>query len=141
MCNPINFTTTLYAQRSLKNSVLSYLMLLNDPNIAALCFKQYQQADNLTDRLAALTALVHHQVPGYEDCLTSFLNRARDQSLIICKWFAVQAGSPQPGVLERVRLLCQHPAFDWKNPNKVSALLGTFCTKNLVQFHQVSGNG
>ncbi len=138
---PYQFTTTLYAQRSLKNSVLSYLMLLNDPNIAALCFKQYQQADNLTDRLAALTALVHHQVPGYEDCLTSFLNRARDQSLIICKWFAVQAGSPQPGVLERVRLLCQHPAFDWKNPNKVSALLGTFCTKNLVQFHQISGNG
>jgi aminopeptidase N len=138
---PYQFTTALHAQRSLKNSVLSYLMLLNDPNIATLCLQQYQQADNLSDRLAALTALVHHQVPGYEDCLLSFLNSGRQQSLIICKWLAVQAGNPQPGALEQIRLLCQHPAFDWKNPNKVSALLGTFCTKNLVQFHQISGAG
>ena len=37
--------------------------------------------------------------------------------------------------------LLQHPAFDLANPNKVRALLGTFCVHNLVCFHESAGGG
>lgn len=138
---PYQFTTALYAQRTLKNSALHALMLLDNPEVASLCLAQYQHADNMTDRLAALTALVHHQAPGHKTCLENFLHHGSHNRLIICKWLTIQASNPQPGTLEQIRLLCQHSAFDWKNPNKVRALLGTFCTENLVQFHQSSGEG
>ena len=43
------------------------------------------------------------------------------------KWLAVQAGSRLPGTLAEVKRLMQHPVFDLKNPNKVRALVSTFC--------------
>jgi aminopeptidase N len=50
----------------------------------------------------------------------------------------------QPGeapVLERVRALMQHPAFSIRNPNKVRALITSFCTGNLAEFHAPDGSG
>jgi aminopeptidase N len=34
-----------------------------------------------------------------------------------------------------------HPAFDLKNPNKVRALIGSFCHGNQARFHQAGGAG
>lgn len=44
-------------QRALKNLALSYLALLPAGAAGALASQQYQQADNMTDRMGALTAL------------------------------------------------------------------------------------
>jgi aminopeptidase N len=57
------------------------------------------------------------------------------------QWFSVQAGNTQPGGLERVQQLMQHPAFTLKNPNKVRALIGAFANQNLVNFHRGDGAG
>ena len=53
----------------------------------------------------------------------------------------VQASCPVPGTLDHVKSLMKHPAFDIKNPNKVRALVGTFCGQNSVNFHQLDGSG
>ena len=42
--------------------------------------------------------------------------------------------------LARVRQLLGHPAFDLKVPNKVYALIRTFCA-NHVRFHAADGGG
>jgi aminopeptidase N len=34
-----------------------------------------------------------------------------------------------------------HPAFDLKNPNKVRALISSFCHGNPVRFHAADGSG
>lgn len=34
-----------------------------------------------------------------------------------------------------------HPAFSLRNPNKVRALIGTFCHQNLAHFHAEDGYG
>jgi len=35
----------------------------------------------------------------------------------------------------------EHKAFSIKNPNKVRALIGAFCTGNPAQFHAIEGTG
>ena len=40
-----------------------------------------------------------------------------------------------------MKKLIHHPAFDFKNPNKVYALLGAFSQQNAICFHVASGEG
>jgi len=53
----------------------------------------------------------------------------------------LQAANPQSGTLERVQRLLEHPAFAWRNPNKVRALVGAFARANRPGFHRVDGAG
>ncbi len=56
------------------------------------------------------------------------------------KWLAVQAGAKRKGVLKDVQKLLRHPAFDIKNPNRISALIGAFAG-NVLGFHAKDGSG
>jgi aminopeptidase N len=69
-----------------------------------------------------------------------FVARWKDEPLVVDKWLAVQAGSRQTDTPARVRQLLGHPAFDLKVPNKVYALIRTFCA-NHVRFHAADGGG
>jgi aminopeptidase N len=57
------------------------------------------------------------------------------------QWFSVQAASTLPGGLQRVQALMEHPAFNFKNPNKVRAVIGAFAGQNLINFHAADGSG
>ncbi len=37
--------------------------------------------------------------------------------------------------------LLEHPAFDWKNPNKIRSVVGAFAGQNLAAFHNPDGSG
>jgi aminopeptidase N len=37
--------------------------------------------------------------------------------------------------------LMTHPAFSLQNPNRVRALIGTFCAANPSKFHAIDGSG
>jgi aminopeptidase N len=101
----------------------------------------YRQAANLTDRLAALRLLVHHEIEGAEDALAAFAERYRDNALVLDKWFAVQATAPAHAALDRVKALAGHPAFSLKNPNRVYALIRSFAAGNPVGFNRPDGAG
>jgi aminopeptidase N len=129
------------ARRSLRNLALNYLMQLDDPSIRQLCMEQFQSGDNMTDRMAALTALAHCDCPERPQALAAFEARWRDDPLVMDKWFAVQASSKLPGTLQAVKQLMLHPAFSLRNPNKVRSLVGVFCSANLIGFHAADGSG
>ena len=133
------------AKRSLKNMALSYLMLTDDGDIHRACINQCEQGNNMTDVMAALTALVDSEFASLNNdrdrCLADFYDKWRHESLVVNQWFAVQASCKLPGGLVRVQKLMQHPAFDIKNPNKVRALISTFSSLNTMNFHEVSGVG
>lgn len=127
--------------RSLKETCLAYLMLLGDETIHAMCLRQFENADNMTDMIGALSLLGDVASPARDRVLAEFYQKWQHDALVIDKWLAIQATSKLPGVLQRVKALLQHPAFDIKNPNKVRALIGSFCHNNLVQFHAEDGSG
>ncbi|WP_297571712.1 aminopeptidase N [uncultured Deefgea sp.] len=127
------------ARRSLKNICLDYLAELDEPMIASLLARQYQRADNMTDRLAALKALVNRD--GGDAQLADFAAHWSTDALVMDKWFTLQATSRRPGALSRVQQLTEHPAFSIKNPNKVRSLITAFCLGNPPHFHSFDGYG
>ncbi|MFI8739652.1 aminopeptidase N [Stutzerimonas zhaodongensis] len=131
-----------FARRALQNIALSYLMLSGKPEVVAACVEQFEEADNMTERLTALAVLVNSGFEAERDnALASFAEHFKDNPLVMDQWFSVQAGNTQPGGLERIQHLMQHPAFTLKNPNKVRALIGAFANQNLVNFHRADGAG
>jgi len=129
------------AQRSLKNTALAYLMLLDNESARELATAQFENSENMTDRLAALNALVNSAAPYKAKALQSFYQNWQHEPLVINQWFQVQAMCRLPGSLEIVQGLMNHPAFDIRNPNKVRALIGAFCGQNGVNFHREDGAG
>ncbi|RMQ44933.1 Aminopeptidase N [Pseudomonas cichorii] len=131
-----------FARRSLQNIALSYLMLSGKPQVLSAAIEQFDSSDNMTERLTALAVLVNS--PFSEErakALAVFAENFKDNPLVMDQWFSVQAGSTQPGGLQRVKALMEHPAFNIKNPNKVRALIGAFAGQNLINFHAADGSG
>jgi aminopeptidase N len=131
-----------FARRALQNIALAYLMLSGREDVLAAALDQFDTADNMTERLTALAVLVNSPFEAERaTVLAAFAEQFRNNPLVMDQWFSVQAASPLPGGLERVKALMQHPAFTLKNPNKVRALIGSFAGQNLVNFHAADGSG
>jgi aminopeptidase N len=127
-------------RRALKNVCLD-LLATADPAGIARADAQYRDADNMTDRTAALATLSHHQVPERQAAFDDFYRRYEGDALIIDKWFGLQAAIPQADTLARVKSLTSHPAFSMSNPNRVRALIGNFAQANQTQFNRRDGEG
>jgi aminopeptidase N len=132
------------AKRSLKNTALGYLMLLDDEEVHLACIRQCDSSDNMTDTMAALRALVHSNYEALEAdktrVLAEFYSKWKNEALVVNQWLSVQSSVPHIDTLNTVKTLMAHPSFSIKNPNKVRSLIGQFC-HNMVSFHQSSGVG
>ncbi len=137
-------------ERALKNACLVYLSELGNMYTNVI-YKQFEDADNMTDKLAAMKLLcdqarccqaksAHAESSEKDMALQSFYDEWKDDAVVMNKWFAVQAGTYGNGVLERVQELAKDPAFDDRNPNKLSALYRSYVA-NLYHFHNMSGAG
>jgi aminopeptidase N len=128
-------------RRALKNASLDLLAATSGAAAISLAARQYHQATNMTDRMAALTTLSLHPTPERQAALDDFYRRYSDNPLVIDKWFALQAMIPDPATLDRVKVLMSHPAFSFVNPNRVRALIGAFVQMNQTQFNRADGAG
>jgi len=132
-------------RRALKNLALSYLSELEDERCRDLAAQQFRDADNMTDRMAALSALNDRQdearAEARTEALSAFHDRFKDDAVVIDKWLSLQAASSRPDTLERVVELMAHPVFSIKQPNKVRALISAFCAANPYRFHAPDGSG
>lgn len=129
------------ARRRLRNLSLGYLAVLGDETSIRRVIHQMDNGANATDRIAALSILTDLDFPDRIATFDRFYERWRPNDLIVDKWLYIQATSRLPGTVERVRALTAHPAFDLLNPAKGKALLGGFCRRNYVQFHEPGGSG
>jgi aminopeptidase N len=127
-------------RRALKNMSLDLLAAAGASAIA-LAARQYHQATNMTDRMAALSTLSQHSVPERQAALDDFYRRYSANPLIIDKWLTVQATIAEDTTLDRVRTLVGHSAFSLSNPNRVRALIGGFAQGNPTQFSRADGAG
>jgi aminopeptidase N len=132
-------------RRGLRNAALALRVGAAVPGADAEAARQFRAADNMTDRLAALAALVQSASPLREATLAAFGSEFADEPLVMDKWLMLQATmhrQPRDApVLERVESLMAHPAFSMRNPNKVRALVLAFCGGNLAEFHRDDAEG
>ncbi len=144
--DPYSYCAEEAGRRSLRNVILAYLLAAPgddeiEQEVLATGVEQYRQADNMTDVLAALRAVVNSDRRRGDELLADFYKKWRHDPLVVDKWLIMQATCSLPGTLTRVMKLTGHEAFSLKNPNKVRALIGAFCSNNHWQFHAKDGSG
>lgn len=139
--NTFGITPEDMGKRALQNTLLSILSSSKGSNCAVLAKTQYDRANNMTDRVAALNMLADNTRAEREDAFTDFYERFKDKALVIDKWFALQATAVRDTTIEDIRALAQHADFNIKNPNRVRSLYGAFANNNPAIFHAENGTG
>ncbi|GAB4174441.1 MAG: aminopeptidase N [Wenzhouxiangellaceae bacterium] len=138
---PWRYESAQMARRRLANQCLALLVSAGNTRGIELAVSRYREADNMTDRGAALAMLVHAGREPADELLGDFARRHADDALVMDKWFAIQATAPHLHTVEQVAVLKTHPAFSMRNPNKVRSLLGAFALSNPYAFHRADGEG
>ncbi|WP_417667283.1 aminopeptidase N [Roseibium sp.] len=128
-------------KRALANQALGYYAASGTQDAAEIVAAAFEEAGNMTDRIATLSLLVHEGLAGGEQALEAFRRRHEATALAMDKWFMVQATAPLSDGLERVKALTAHPLFDFANPNRVRSLVHAFATGNPTQFARKDGAG
>jgi aminopeptidase N len=126
-------------QRSLRNTCLSYLALTEQGD--TLVRQQYQNANNMTDTIAAMTAANQAELPCRETLMADYSRQWKHDGLVMDKWFALQGTNPAEDALAVIQKTMNHEAFTLKNPNRIRSLIGSFLNQNPARFHNQSGSG
>ena len=137
---PYVYSPEQKGRRRLRNVALGYLAASGAGDVAALAFAQFEAADNMTDRQAAMTTLVNGDAPERDVALAAFHDRYAGNGLVLDKWFQAQALSARDDTTDRVAALAAHPAFTLANPNRARSLIGAFGA-NQRAFHRADGAG
>jgi aminopeptidase N len=124
--------------RALRHACLSWLARLDDGTLA---LSHWQSARSMTERLAALKALLHARGSGASGVLKAFSGEFADNPLVTDKWISLVATRPHASALDEVLDLMQGPFWVPSNPNRVRALVGSFARSNPTAFHRVDGAG
>ena len=127
-------------RRALRNEALGLLALATPEEASKLAQAQFAEADNLTDRLAALAAMTLIPGEAREALIARFSELYAGEPLVLDKWLMAQALIPEAGTLDRVKALMASPTFSLGNPNRVRALIGGLAA-NLTQFNRADGAG
>ena len=121
-------------ERALKNTALAYLASTEKQEYADRVMAQYESANNMTDRFAALK--VAAGMEAGKPIVADFYNRFKDEELVVNKWLGVVASEG----LEGAKSAVNHEAFAITNPNKVRAVMRRF-SGNQKAFHAKDGSG
>ncbi|HWU51158.1 MAG TPA: aminopeptidase N [Asticcacaulis sp.] len=135
-------------QRALRNALLDLIMAgygaaADRPERLAMAQAHIGAADTMTDMIGGLGALAYAEPEAFDAALAAFYERFKTEPLVIDKWFALQAGTPNAdpeATRARARRLTQHPDFDPKTPNRWRAVVQAFAG-NPAAFHAEDGSG
>ncbi|CAN5382265.1 aminopeptidase N [soil metagenome] len=128
-------------RRALANAALDLMVADGNRTAFALVTQRFADADNMTDRSAALAILAGSALPERVTALEAFHDRYRSDPLVLDKWLMLEAIVPAAETLDRVRALLGHPSFSMSNPNRIRSLVGTFAGANQTQFNRADGAG
>lgn len=127
--------------RALRNSCLAYLARTGQSDALDRVKHQYEHAQNMTDAMGALTALISQPGALRDDLYEAFYQKWSKDPLVVNKWLSLQAISDDPNLIQKLNDLLSHPGFDSRNPNNVYALVGGFAYSNPAHFHEETGKG
>ncbi len=136
---PYSLEQSEKGRRRLRNILLGFIARLKCGE--EILLSHLNNANNMTDRIAALSLIAHNDFSYRNSVLDEFYHTWASDPLVIDKWFAVQANSARSDVLEQVKALANHSAFSLENPNRLRSLVSTFAMLNQAGFHGNDGAG
>jgi len=138
---PFSTSQSATQARSLRNACLGQLVAGGTEGAYSLAEAHYRTATNMTDRMAALAALVHANAPVAQALLGDFRTLYTADPLVLDKWLSLSAQVPDAATLDRVKAILADPTFPKNNPNRLRSLVGSFANANPVQFARPDGAG
>ncbi len=143
-CQTINrgiFNPEQMGARRLRDACLDYLCVKDDGDAQQLCEQLLEKNTCMTDLSAALYQLPRLSHPHKTALLENFYKQWQNEPLVVDIWLKAQAITPAKDTLQTVKKLTQHDAFDYQNPNKVTALIKGFTHGNPSGLHALDGSG
>ncbi len=138
---PFSPDATSAGRRALANAALDLMVADGNRQAVDRVTARFTNADNMTDRSAALGILAASALPERFAALEAFHNRYRNDPLVLDKWLMFEAIVPAAETLPRVRALLDHPSVSISNPNRIRSLVGSFAGANQTQFNRRDGAG
>ena len=135
--------------RLLKNTVLSLMAQGVEgqeeeseqrKEVLSLMAQQYHQAQNMTDQMEVLSAIVHFDHEERERIVSDFYEKWKGDSTVYSKWLRAVASGRFPGNLDSIKALMEGPCFDVKVPNHVRSVFAGLVS-NALLFHDSQGTG
>lgn len=128
-------------QRALKNRCLEFLTRSGSSEAVTYAHDQFEYGSNMTDTIAALSALIDLGSDVSSGPIRDFYNRWKEEELVIDKWFSLQSSRASTETLEAVKKLVTHPDFTFSVPNRVRSVVEVFANINPIAFHAPNGQG
>jgi aminopeptidase N len=141
MHGPFSPDAAAAGRRALVNAALDLAAGDGSEEAVGAVFRRFASADNMTDRIAALSTLAQGAFHGRQAAFDAFYERYQNDPLALDKWLTLQAIVPADDTLDRVRALMDHPAYSNTNPNRIRALIGGFAGGNQTRFNARDGSG
>lgn len=136
------FTAEDMGNRAYKNAALAMMTSMRDMSALAKAEKQYKNANNMTDRQSALSALNNFDNSFRDNAFADFKARYAGDVTTMQKYFALQASqSDTENAIATVRdILDNEPEFNHKIAHNWIHLIRSF-TGNYDAFHEKNGKG
>ena len=118
------------------HSPFSYTYIIYENNLKITSSK------NMTLSISGLKSLCVYGSDIPFNFLDKFYLKWKEDSLVIEKWFELMSILNVEGQgLNFINDLLSHEAFEYKNPNKIRSVLGTFQRENVLLFHANNSSG
>mgnify|MGYP001594253188 CR=1 FL=1 len=132
--NAYKLTPEAVGGRSLKNICLYYLGKGSHFHLAE---HQFNQANCMTDQIAAFNVLLSRENHYQDQAKLSFYQAFKEDVQVMDKFFAAQSTSPLANVAN-IKQLMEHELFSFNTPNRLRSVVGGF-TQNYINFHNQAG--
>ncbi|EAR10530.1 aminopeptidase N [Reinekea blandensis] len=138
--DPYRFDAAEAGRRELQGLSLQYWVKAGSDEALNYAEALYRAANNQTDRLNGLSAVLKSDDAGRKEALlVHYYRQWKDDTQMVENWLSLQTSATDVSV-SQLKDLMQHEAFDLKNPNKVRSVLGGFAG-NFKSFHDDTGEG
>ena len=128
-------------ERLLLGKILKFLVLIGN-NKGIQISKNISISDNMTLSSIGLKSLCLGNNKDAKNYLNDFYLKWEGNSLVLEKWFEMMAILKiEDEGINFIKKLLFHQAFDYKNPNKLRSVLGSFQRENILLFHANDASG
>jgi len=124
-------------QRQLKNLCLSFIA--KNSNHKDIVIKHFESANNMTDEFSSLRILHNHFKDSTGNCMESFYDKWKHETLIMQKWFSIQAAHSDV-LIKDLEELENNAVYDAKVPNLIRSVIGAFAG-NVYALNKPDGSG
>lgn len=131
---------TSIATRALKGRLLDYLAAADWQDVDSELEAQFA-SDNMTNSLNALSAACENKRTSHEGLLERFKDKWHHDVLVLDKWLALKGRLKDDNTTNVIRAMFESGEVDITNPNRVRALLMSYCMFNPQSFHALNGEG